>query len=235
MRRSSEGLTLVELVVAASLLIVMLGIVGVYFARQAALTRDTQARNQVQDAARGVMQLVTNDLLLAGANQYVVTSSGVTTTTKVSIASPLTGTDGNLADGVEVRYASSLQQSLTDACRHVIYAMSGGVLQRSDVTCGQTKNLSDLAQHVLAFDLAYVCSDAPTDIVSDPASCVAAGAYVRSVEVGLMLRSDNPARAAGPTASYTSLTNSTLTATCPSSYVCAVLTQDVETPSLKDK
>lgn len=235
MRRADAGLTLIELLVAASLLIVMLGMVGVYFARQAGITRDTQARTQVQETGRSVMQLVTNDILSAGANQYVPSSSGSVTPVVLSGAIP-NGTDGGLLDSVDIQYVSSLRPTLASACRQIIYQVNSGTLERSDVACGGTSNLATLAQHVLAFDLEYVCSD--TSTAATPANCPS-NTYVRSVNVGLMVRSNNTVRGTGPSPTYTAPTPTYpvgaggQTVTCPAQYVCVVLQQTVETPSLK--
>ncbi len=235
MRRSTAGLTIVELLIAASLLVVMLGMVGVYFARTASLTRDTQARSQVQDTARSVMQLVTNDILSAGANQYVPAGTASVTPIILTGAIP-TGTDGGLLDAVDLQYVSSLRPTLATACRQVEYQVSGSTLERSDVPCSGTANLSTLADHVLAFDLVYVCSD--TNSAATPSDCPS-NTYVRSVRVGLMVRSDHTVQGSGPSPTYTAPTPTYPTGTggqsvtCPATYVCAVLEQTVQTPSLK--
>lgn len=234
MRRSQAGLTLVELLVAATLLVILLGLVALYFGQQANLSRDTQARSQVQDAARAAMQLVTNDLLSAGSNQYVISGAPVT---KVALAGAVpTGTDGGLDDTVTMEYVSSLRGSLGTACRHVVYQVNAGSLERSDVACGGTDSFSNLADHVLAFDLVYVCSDAST--ADEPSECPA-NTYVRSVRVAVMLRSDNPAKGGQSAATYATTTVDHPSAvaggsvSCPSGYVCALLRQEVQTPSLK--
>ncbi len=236
MSRFRAGFTLIELLVAMALLVVVLGIVGVYFARQAALTRDTQARTQVQDAARSAMQIVTNDLLAAGSNQYY--PSGATAVTAVSLNGAIpTGTDGGLTDSVTLEYVSSLRPTLSSACRHVVYRVVSGQLERSDVACGATNSFSVLADHVLAFNLDYMCSNG--QMAATPGDCPA-NTYVRSVKVGLMLSSNGPVHGAGPATSYTAPTPDLPTGVsgggtvpCPAGHVCVALTQDVQTPSLK--
>ncbi|HKI57704.1 MAG TPA: prepilin-type N-terminal cleavage/methylation domain-containing protein [Trueperaceae bacterium] len=234
--RTTAGLTLVELLVAMAILVIVLGIVGVYFARQASLTRTTQAHTQVQDSARSVMQIVTNDLLSAGASQFVSSASGVTTAAAVTGLLPLIGTDNGVADSFTVEYVSSLRTQAT-ACRRVAYKVTNGTLERSDVGCSATSDsYAALADHVLAFNLSYVCSDSPTDIKAEPSGAAGcpSGTYVRSVRVGVALRSDDPAPGATSTATYTSPTNASDTASCTPGYACAILTQDVQTPNLKD-
>lgn len=234
MRRTSAGLTLVELLVAAALMVIVLGIVGVFFARQAGITKTTQTQTSIQDTARAVMQLVTNDLLLAGANQYYPSSTSTVSAVTLTGAIP-SGTDGGLTDDVTLEYVSSLRPTLAEACRHVEYQMSGSTLERSDVTCGATATFSVLAKHVLAFNLLYQCSDNST--AATPADCPA-NTYLRAVNVGLMLRSANQTPGSGLSPSYTSTApdhggGSASTVTCPSGYACFVLTQTVQTPSLK--
>ncbi|MEJ2667054.1 MAG: prepilin-type N-terminal cleavage/methylation domain-containing protein [Deinococcales bacterium] len=234
MNRPSAGLTLVELLVAAALMVVVLGIVGIFFARQAGITKTTQAQTSIQDTARAVMQLVTNDLLLAGANQYYPSAASTVSSVTLTGAIP-TGTDGGLTDDVSLEYVTSLRPTLAGACRHVEYRMSGSTLERSDVACGTAANFSVLATHVLAFDLLYKCSDDST--AATPADCPA-NTYLRSVRAGLMVRSPHKTPGSPPSPSYTAPTadhggSGSSSVTCPSGYSCVVLTQTVQTPSLK--
>lgn len=240
MTRRVSGLTLVELLVATTLMVIVLGIVSIFFARQARLTRVTQAQSEVQDTARAVMQLVSNDLLSAGANQYVPTPSSPVTPVdlKVAAGAILQGTDGGLIDDVTtLAYVSSLRSSLSTACREVAYQVSSGVLERSDVPCGGTASPSVLANNVLAFDLVYLCSDGFT--AATPGDCPTATTYVRSVQVGLMLRSQSRSHPGAPQPSFTAPTHDYPSAggggtvQCPAGYACAVLTDTVQTPSLK--
>ena len=234
LRRVNGGFTLVELLVAAALMVIILGIVAIFFARQAGLTRTTQSQTSIQDTARAVMQLVTNDLLSAGANQYYPSASSTVTPVTLSGAIP-TGSDGGLTDDLALEYVSSIRPTLSSACRHVEYQMSGSTLERSDVPCGTASSLSTLATHVLAFDLVYQCSDGST--ASTPANCPA-NTYLRSVTVGLMLRSPTKTPGSPESPSYQAPVpdhggGGGSTATCPSGYSCVVLTQTVQTPSLK--
>lgn len=237
MRRSgTQGLSLVELLVAALLLVVVLAIVGTYFGRQASLSHRTQSQSQVQDTARSVMQLVTNDLLSAGANQYLPNGASVVTPVTLTGAIP-TGVDGGATDAVSLEYVTSLRTSLASACRHVEYRVISGVLQRSDVACGSTANFFDLAGGVLAFDLQYSCSNSMT--AATPGACPS-NTYVRQAKVALMLRSTNHVTGGNGATSYTGAApdyptgaSGAGTVTCPGGYTCILLEQNVQTPSLK--
>lgn len=236
MKSSRAGLTVVELLVAAAILVTMLGIVAIYFARQATLTHDAQALSDVQDTARSVMQIASNDLLSAGANRYV--PSGATSVTAVQLTDRVPqATPNGVADGVTMEYVSSLRPTLGTACRRVAYEVTGwtttqgGVLERSDVPCSAASDsYAILADHVLAFDLVYACSDGS---MKDAPSQCPSNTYVRSIQIGLMIQSAFSRMAAGPAApSYSSPTSGT-TVTCQSGHACAVLVQEVQTPSLK--
>lgn len=65
-----KGFTLVEVLVAMAILVVVLALGVRYFASTGELARNTQARNELQDRVRMVMQLVTADLQMAGARYW---------------------------------------------------------------------------------------------------------------------------------------------------------------------
>jgi prepilin-type N-terminal cleavage/methylation domain-containing protein len=58
-RLLQRGVTIVELLVAMTVLVIVLGIATFIFARHAQLQRNVQARSDVQDRVRMVAQLVT--------------------------------------------------------------------------------------------------------------------------------------------------------------------------------
>lgn len=160
MTRRGQGLTLVELLVAAAILSVVLGLVTVYLGQHVRYARQTEARNEVQDKVRMVMQMVSQDLQMAGAQRYVYsnpTHSGSlppdgSIAANVSLPSCdytsaagvdcLTGTDSGTSDAISVLYVTSLRDltvtSTIDAnpvCRKVDYTFSGTTLRRSDEQC----------------------------------------------------------------------------------------------------
>ena len=240
MRTRQQGFSLIELLIAATLLIVVLGIVATYFARQAKYTRDTQGRTQVQDMIRATMQVVTNDLMSAGATQYVDSATSTTTKTSTTPSSTIVVTTAGGTYEVTVEYVTSLR-SLGSACRQVTYLHTAdGRLGRYDDACGATLPSAPvdsahlLANQVLAFDVGFVCSDNPATVVADPATCTSSGAaYVRNAVVGVMARSEGQARSSA-TATYSSPISGGGSVTCPQDYVCASLIQEVQTPNLKD-
>jgi prepilin-type N-terminal cleavage/methylation domain-containing protein len=223
-----KGFTLLEVLVAAVILAILGSIVARTLVDQADLGRRVQARNEVQDKARMVMELVKQDLFLAGSSRYVTFSgsgnsfaapvtSSVPNWTDCSTNPCLSADSANsttLQDRFSVRYVTSLRD-LNQACRKVTYAFSDSTLQRSDVVCNGNDSLQPLADQVLALNLRFECSDgASEDAGSPPCS---GNRYPRAALVTVVVASTDPAPGNPSDAvSFAILTgNSTQTVTCP--------------------
>jgi prepilin-type N-terminal cleavage/methylation domain-containing protein len=233
-----RGFSVVELLVAATILSVVLGLVATYFMQQSDMSRRTQARSEVQDKVRFSMQLVGQDLQMAGSSRYVTGDSGAVNlsvslpscsfTTCLEAVNAAGG--ANHQDAFNVRYITSLR-SAAEACRDVRYRLSGNVLQRSDVTCGNNASFVDLADNVLALDVVYICSNGNRYHSLPDANCAGAVAYPRSAEITLLARSNTPVSGA-PATTVTTASNQSVS--CGPGFACFSLTQEVLMPNLKD-
>lgn len=244
-----KGFTLIEVLLAMLILAILGAIVARALADQADLSRRVQARNEVQDKARVVMELVKQDLFLAGSSRYVTFSgsgnsfaaavtSSVPNWTACSTNPCLSADSANsttLQDRFSVRYVTSLRDP-TQACRRVTYTFTtGNILQRSDVTCNNSDNPQPLADQVLALNVRFECSDGGfEDTGSPPCS---GNRYPRAALVTVVVASNDPAP--GNPSEATAFTiptgSSTQTVSCPPRRICYALTDRVELPSLKDK
>ncbi len=223
------GFTLVELLVAMGILAGILTLVAVYFGDQRDLTRRTQSRSEVQDRVRMVMQMVTQDLQMVGSRGFLDTNGNLVTTVSsgCSGVNCLTSTNAGVQDGFAVQYVTNLRSDSAQACRVVQYAFSGNTLQRSDVPCGTTASLVDLAPDILAMDIQYQCSNNTT---ADTASCPA-GSYPRSARVTVIGQSATTISNIA-SSSYTTVSGSAVN--CPAGRICLALTQEILMPNLKN-
>ncbi len=225
-----KGFTLVEVLVAMAILVVLLALGVRYFAGTGELARNTQARNELQDRVRMVMQLVTADLQMAGARYW---SSG-SQNRAFSLPPPLLGSDGGAKDTLTLYYVTSLRDQAS-ACRRVDYGFNGDTLRRSDVNSTPaagsdcttpSPNFQPLAEGILALDIQYQCSNGTTQ---DRPDC-GLDAYPRSAKVTVAGYSLSPVTHPGP-ASLLTVTRQALP--CPSGRACYALTQEVLMPNLK--
>ncbi|HEX7005089.1 MAG TPA: hypothetical protein VF168_12965 [Trueperaceae bacterium] len=249
---SERGLTIVELIIAGFILTVILGIVGTYLAEQSRLNRATLVSSEVQDKARLVMQLVTQDLQLGGAKTYVdengeimpVSTAGISSCPDDAAgnATCLVAIDGSLQDVFSTVYVNTLR-SPAESCREVAYMFDGDMLQRADQACGTSTDLLDptadsaayspLAPNIVALDIAYKCSDG--DLMSsypDEAICPVGIGYLRSAIVSVVARSNDRLDGPGP-ATFTTVSG--LSVTCPADFRCFALQQEVLMPNFKDR
>ncbi len=223
-RTSTLGFTIVELLIASTILVVVLGIAGVFFARQTQMQRSTQGRNELQDRVRVSMQLVTQDLALAG-NSAVIDGAGSKTSTMWPAC--FDGGKGCLvvADGgtsVQVRYLSS-QFPVADACRDVAYRLdASGALERSDVGCGEAAAYVPLAPNLVVFRVEVLCSNGTQSDTFPTSTCPPGTSYGRSATVRVMGQSRTP------------LSGPVLTG-CPADRLCFEMTQEVLFPNMKDQ
>ncbi len=198
-----------------------------------------------------VMELVKQDLMMAGSSRYVSFSTGPTNSfaagvtesilgwTPCSAISPClsagSGNSASVRDSFSVRYITSLKAP-TDACRRVEYSFNSFTLQRSDVSCGTTSaNPQPLADNILVLNLRFECSDGSSADVGSPpcsGSRYARAAYVTVVGFSLTPAPGNPSSAASFSVQSG---NSTLTENCPSGRICFGISERVELPSLKNQ
>lgn len=221
---SQLGITVVELLIAATIMILVLGMAGVFLAQQSQLQKTTQNRSELQDRVRVGMQLVAQDLALAG-NSAVIAPDG----SKLGITWPgcFDGAAGcvKVADSgseLGVRYLSS-QFASGNECRDVSYRLSAdGALERSDVACSATADFVGLVDNVVSFVVTVHCSNG-ADVTTFPStSCPATTSYGRSATVELMARSRTAA--SGPSETG-----------CPTDFVCYAMTQETLMPNMKDQ
>ncbi|WP_022798240.1 PilW family protein [Thermus islandicus] len=226
-----KGFTLVEVLVAMAILVVVLALGVRYFASTGELARNTQARNELQDRVRMVMQLVTADLQMAGARYW--NSGGQNRAFSLPLP-PLSGSDAGAQDTLALYYVTSLRDQAS-ACRRVDYGFDGDTLRRSDVNAtpaagsdctAPSPNFQPLAEGILALDIQYQCSNGTTQNRPD----CGLDAYPRSAKVTVAGYSLSPVTNPGP-ASLTTVTGQTLT--CPPGRACYALTQEVLMPNLK--
>ena len=214
----NQGFTLLEMLVAALVLAIVLGIVATFLVQQSRLNRHTEAGTEAHDKARMVMQLVTTDLHSAGTDVYsdpatgtiLSPAAGLTlcpTDTATGLTTCLVGTNGSagahVQDAVSMDYITTLQP-LTTACREVAYVFDGSnTLYRADEACDPTTGAvllatssitsayAVLAPGILALDIRYVCSNGTVmDSVPDTTACPKISSYVRSALVSVVAQSD---------------------------------------------
>jgi prepilin-type N-terminal cleavage/methylation domain-containing protein len=224
-----KGFTLVELLIAAAILVTVLAVPLRYFVATAEAGRLTQAKGELQDRVRMVMQVVSGDLQLAGAKYWTQGSTSVGFT----LVNALQGTDGGVKDTLTVRYVTSLR-ARDSACRQVDYTFQGDTLRRSDISItpssGTECQLGDpspqpLAEGILALDIQYLCSDGTTGNTPD----CGPDAYPRSAKLTVAGYSLTPVNGGGGT--LTTVTGQTLA--CPTGRLCYAMTQEVLLPNLK--
>ena len=244
MRKS--GFTLLEAVIALSILSVVLMIGINYFTRTSEVARQAQTQSEVQDRVRGVMQVVVNDLQAAGSSRYTDSSGNTTSQLSCVSSTCLSGSAGssstNIADKLTVRYTSSLQDSSASACRRVDYLLTNNSLRRSDQTCATAdatvttaldSTSNELAGNILALDIQYTCSTGnTTNQFPDSTNCPSGTSFPRSALVTVVGRATV---SDGKTSSKTYTTTSGQTVTCPATYTCYSMTQQVLMPNLKDQ
>jgi type II secretory pathway component PulJ len=243
-RGARAGFSIVELLVAALVFVIVLGATGIFFALQVQLQRDVQNRNDVQDRIRVALQLVTQDLALAGNTIRMSNAGSIESGTGFS-GCFAQGTGGEscleLADvsatasTLRVRYVSS-QFPLAESCRDVSYRLNGGALQRSDVACGGTVAWVDLAPSVLGFKTVVVCSNTNRYDSFPVAGCGGGASYARSALVSVAASSLGAVNApSGPMSVVGTDPATPTTVACPAARACFDGTQEVLMPNLKDQ
>lgn len=246
--RRTQAFTLIELLIAGTILVILLGVMGAYLAEQTKLDRTRQARAQAQDNARLVVQLVSQDLQSSGSLKYAGSDGQVNETASLSSSASCSGgtclvaTDGGAVDSLAMQYVTTLRDPST-SCRSVGYHLDGGTLYRADEACdGSTGHLvwstnsadfAPLADGVVALDVRFECSNGSLAVTSypDPTHCPAGSAYVRSAVVTVVAASTAVVPGRGGQVSETVTGQSV---TCPDDRICYTLEQEVLMPNLKD-
>jgi hypothetical protein len=250
---SRTGLTVIELLIAAFVLVTVLGLGGAFLAQQVTLQRAVQARNDVQDRVRVVLQVVAQDFSLAG-NSVLSTPTGgirlenpglcrnvanpnedracVSLETRGSAIADETG--GNRFSTVALRYLSS-QFPAGQECRDVRYeAIEDGSLLRSDVPCEAAPQLIEFATNVEVFTVVLRCSDGtPLPEYTTPVDC--GGGYPRTAVITFASRSDIPVRGSSSSLQYTSADGKLRELPCEQGFVCFLQSQEILLPNLKDR
>ena len=228
-----KGFTLVELLLASALLAVVLALGLRYFTESAQLSRENQARSDLQDRTRMVMQVVTQDLQLVGSrywNQGTVNRAFI-----LPADSVLVSQDNEAQDSLTLYYVTSLRGPW-EACRRVDYRFTGDTLERSDAnaTSGQGNECTEpdpsfapLAEGILALDIVYLCSHGESRNTSD----CGPDAYPRSALVEVVARSSVPVKASTSPREFTTVSGESVP--CPEGYACYSLRQEVLMPNLK--
>lgn len=218
------GFTMVELLIASTIVIIVLSMAGMFLAQQAKMQKSTQNRSELQDRLRVGMQLVTQDLALAG-NSAVIALTGA----KMDITWPgcFDGAAGcvlvsDSGDTLKVRYLSS-QFASGSECRDVTYRLLGtGVFERSDVGCGASANYVTLADNMVDFTVTVHCSNG-NDLDAFPsASCPSVSSYGRSTTIDLVGQSRSPG-------------TGVVAPGCATGYLCYAMTQETLMPNMKDQ
>ena len=252
---SVSGFTLIEVLVASTILIVVLGIVAAYFGQQARVSRETQTRSEAQNRARLVMQLVSQDLSQTGAMKYLLDGgvvSGASLATCPDYTDPASGhviatclrlDNHGSQDSLSLLYVNSLR-SQSVACRGVAYRFSGNTLLRYDQPCGSpfalvdptsASNFDPVASDVLAVDVGLACSNSSTTGISlasypNETQCPYDSAYPRSATVTVVTESSTDVPGS-PQRTIATATKGSVT--CPASRFCYEITQQVLLPNLK--
>jgi prepilin-type N-terminal cleavage/methylation domain-containing protein len=207
-RVSRSGVGLVELLVALAIGGIVLGVVAAFFGQQARVTRDTQARNEMNIRARAVVEAVVQDIRMAGA-RAAVDDAGRTAFRRAlpcDSADTCIRVEGD-ASGIsrlEVQYVSSLflegrpvdggvEGIVANTCRRVAYDLQGSTLFRSDVDCDAADDLdpgfaTEFATDVESIQVSFICNEGTFSV--DPSDCFSpAGGFVREGQVTATLNS----------------------------------------------
>lgn len=224
-----KGFSLIELLLAMAILILVLSVALLYFRATSRSTALAQAKGELQDRVRYVMQVVTGDLGMSGARYWTKgeTSLGFT------LVGAIGGQDGGAKDTLTVRYVTSLRE-MASACRRVDYGFNGDTLMRSDVNITPSSgtdclegspSFAPFAEGILALDIQYLCSDGRALNTPD----CGVEAYPRSARVTVAAYGLTPVGA--PPMTLETVTG--LRLACPAERLCYAMTQEVLMPNLK--
>lgn len=244
--RDRRGITIIELLIAAFVLVIVLALGGAFISQQSTLQRAVQARNDVQDRVRVVLQVVTQDFSLAGNSVLSTQAGGLfaqnpglcrnLATPNVDRSCVELTTEDDRFSTVSLRYLSS-QFPAGQECRDVAYmVVPDGDLMRSDVPCETARNFVPFAANVDVFAVVLKCSDGDTRLSEFDAPNACTGGYPRSAVITFGSHSDiRVAGATGQTITYTNADDDEQRIDCDDGFVCFALTQEILLPNLKDR
>ena len=242
--KTRAGLTIVELLIAGLVLVIVLGLGGAFLAQQMTLQRAVQARSQVQDRVRVLMQVVTQDLSLAG-NSMLVDADGAIVRGVAGLCRNVEAP--NSAEScfrlgkdepagrsrIFTRYLSSQFPGGLE-CRDVSYYVNGSDLVRSDVPCGDDEEPVAFGAATLVFDVLLVCGGGTVlDVFGSVNDC--GDGYPRSAIVTIASASDIHTRSEASSLAFTDVDGVRQPIDCEANTVCFVLSQEVLMPNLKDR
>lgn len=148
-----RGVTLIELLIAMTVMSVILAVIAVFMAQQSRVVALSQSINEAELTARTVAEAVLQDMQLAGSRavymngvvSYADISSGCNESSRSAcVAATQVGalgaitTPGSAADinGYTISYRTSLVPA--SPCRRIDFAFVGTSLYRSDRACAES-------------------------------------------------------------------------------------------------
>jgi len=245
-----RGVTLIEMFIVLAIIGTILAIVGSFFNQQRLLASRNAARNEVQDKVKMVMQLITQDLQLAGSRAVVGANTTINPLNNALTATNATATVSGVTyskDQFVVRYYTTLRTS--NLCREVKFGFNSAspqTIRRDDIagSCsGSAPNSSaptnPLADNILALDIVYVCGNVAATVVNSGSPPCSGNGYARTAKVAVVAQSNDPIpRYQDPNQYPTySLSSGSLTRTvnlaCPANRICYALEQEILMPNLR--
>jgi hypothetical protein len=192
---------------------IILLVVAAFFGLQARVTRDTQARNELNVRTRAALEAIVQDVKMAGA-RAVVDAAGRAVFRRhldcdaADACLVVLESEGRI-EGLRVEYISSLfltglvptgpdPDVPPNACRRIQYTLQDRTLYRSDVQCDAVdvapNFATELAADITGITAGFACGpDGDGTLVATPATCFgAADGFVREVQLTLSAVSPRP-------------------------------------------
>jgi|GEM_PF-6225601 len=206
--RSRSGLTVVELLIVAAIVVIILAVLTAFFAGQTRVSCGIQDRNELENKLKTVAELVMQDIQQAGSvatyassvPTYALVELGPGCSRSERSGCVVTSGDGNV---VTTLYLTSLvrpngatwEAGKNAACRQVDYDIMNGIFSRRDVACDATPagfEGFDLASGITDVTVQFTCgvvadeeSEIKGDPFTDPSLCYAAKSYPREALISV--------------------------------------------------
>lgn len=246
-----RAVTIVEMLIVLAIMGSIFGIMGSFFAQQRQLAARNAARNEVQDKVKMVMQLITQDLQLAGSRALVGATTTINNLSSALTAANASATVGGVSysrDQLVVRYYTTLRA--TNPCREVRFGFAPSLpntILRDDSAGNCTGSAPDastapanpLADNILALDIVYVCGNVAATVVNSGSPPCSGSGYARTAKVVVLAQSNDPVPGYQDANQYPtySVTNGVLTRSlnlaCPANRICYALEQEILMPNLR--